>query len=206
MRSKIKTCSSIATLLLLFSGGYQLAQANSLVYSPIGTPNPVDYTFTATSTGSVTAYFYSESAGDTDVLIIEDTTLGTSVEGLVNQTSSVGESISLAVNAGNTLVFELDNESTGTILSSDASLNADGDNHIYSVPYTYSSSDPSIPSGTFGAFEDLLASQGSDFDYNDEDFVFTNVSVSTAPEPTTMALFGVALVGLAGLRLYMKVS
>ena len=30
-----------------------------------------------------------------------------------------------------------------------------------------------IPAGTYVAFEDLLASQGSDFDYNDDAFVFS---------------------------------
>jgi hypothetical protein len=51
------------------------------------------------------------------------------------------------------------------------------------------------------AFEDLRF-PGSDFNYNDESFVFTDVSsrIVATPEPMSMALVGSGLVGLVARR------
>ena len=46
------------------------------------------------------------------------------------------------------------------------------------------------------AFEDLQF-PGSDFNYNDESFVFTNTVVKT-PEPSSFALLGIGIAGLLG--------
>ncbi len=60
-----------------------------------------------------------------------------------------------------------------------------GANHIYST--FYDGSNPALsgtPSGTFVSFEDLRSGH-SDYDYNDESFVFTNVSAAVQPPPTS---------------------
>ena len=48
--------------------------------------------------------------------------------------------------------------------------------------------------------EDLLASQGGDFDYNDLIFGFYGIATPSVPEPMTLSLLGVGLVGLAAIR------
>jgi hypothetical protein len=56
--------------------------------------------------------------------------------------------------------------------------------------------------GTFVAFEDLPF-PGSDFNYNDEDFVFTDVSVAVNSAPdsaSTLTLFGMGLAAVGMLR------
>ncbi len=64
---------------------------------------------------------------------------------------------------------------------------------MYSTPYT--ATGPvfaGIPVGTFVSFEDLPFNS-SDLNYNDEDFVFTNVAVTAVPEPTSLLLLGAGL-------------
>ena len=86
---------------------------------------------------------------------------------------------------------------------------APGHNHIYSTDYV--GGDPAlagVPDGTYIGFEDERL-PFSDYDYNDEQFVFTDTQVvsvpegnpvSAAPEPSTWALM-IAGVGLAGAAL-----
>ena len=90
----------------------------------------------------------------------------------------------------------LRNSTTSTDFSSNPTLNADLTQHIYSTDF---GGNGTIPAGTYVAFEDLLASQGSDFDYNDDSFVFTNLAqVSGTPIPGALPLF---MSGLGGLGL-----
>ena len=117
--------------------------------------------------------------------------------GFVNQTSTVGQAFNFgAVNAGDAITFVLRNLTTGTDLSSNPSSNADLLQHVYSTDFA---GNGTLPAGTYVAFEDLLASQGSDFDYNDDAFVFTNLAqlTATTPLPAALPLFasGLVLVG-----------
>jgi len=98
--------------------------------------------------------------------------------------------------------------STGSTWSSDKSLNADGANHVYSAPYD--GANPPfgglIPAGTYVGFEDLALAQGGDFDYNDDSFVFTNVTIGGpdgTPIPAALPLFASAL-GLLGLLAHQR--
>jgi len=172
------------------------AFADAIPYPTSGVQNPVTYTFTATSTGTITAYFAGSTAAYTnDLTMLVNGTLS-GLEGLNNHTSAYGQAFNLgSVNAGDTIVFKLVNLSPGGIgpWYSDKSMNSDGVNHVYATTF---SGDSFIPVGTFVSFEDLP--NGGDFNYNDEDFVFTNVSarVST-PETGSVMLLAIGLGMLA---------
>ncbi len=153
--------------------------------------------------GDVKAKFVSSNAGDTDLLhLVMPTTFGTGTVIFNNQTTPTGTIVDLGVYApGTELVFEIVDvsHSPNTLLfSGDASRNADGFAHA-------SLSD--LGGGvTLVGFEDLLASQGSDFDYNDLEFSFTNTRVGKnggVPDATGTAglmLAGLALVGAAAFK------
>jgi hypothetical protein len=190
---KITTISS--ALFLAVSLAATNSHAAPTVYPNAGTVNPDLYSFTATSTGSVVAYFAGADAfyADTLSLLVNGVEVGTPV--LSNQTSLYGDSVSFGnVNAGDKLVFRLNASNTGSQWFSDASLNMDGKNHVYSSSY---GGDEIIPAGVFISFEDVDA-KTSDFDYNDASFVVTNTSVGAVPVPAAAWLFGSGLLGLAG--------
>src|SRR5205085_2268459 len=125
-----------------------------IAYPTPGLENPVTYTFTAASTGTVTAYF----AGSTASFVNE---LGMSVNGgpvgsfgLQSNITPYGTSFGLgSVNAGDSLVFVMENIIPGLgNLYSDPNLNVAYDgggkvhNHIYSTAFA---TDGIIPTGTF---------------------------------------------------------
>jgi hypothetical protein len=189
--------------------------SSSLIAGPIpypdsGTENPVTYTFNATASGDLVGYFAGSGAAYTEQVGLLDNGVMTSGGfGLNNKTSVVGSSFDFGpVTAGDTLVFVLNliSPPIGNVYS-DPSLNAPydgtaiGHNHIYSTSATAGQADPSIPAGTYVAFEDLPAT-GSDWNYFDDTFVFTDVSTtpSVPDSGSSMILLGMALTGIGLLR------
>jgi hypothetical protein len=178
------------------------SHAGPIPYPNPGTINPAVYNFTASATGSVTGFFFGFNAADVDSIeMLVNGVASPAGFGFVNQTSAVGSSFNFGnVTAGDTITFLLRNQTTSTDFSSVPALNADLVQHIYSTDF---GGNGTIPAGTYVAFEDLLASQGSDFDYNDDSFVFTNLAqVTGTPIPGTLPLFvsGLGALGVLASR------
>jgi hypothetical protein len=164
------------------------------------------YTFTAAATGNITAYFAGASANNTSDLGMLVNSVSTGLFGLQNNPDpALGTSFVLGfVTAGDVLTFQLRtlNPAQGSAFS-DPTLNGpfDGGNgiqHVYSTAYTATSpiiGPPGvIPAGTtYVGFEDLPG--GGDRDYNDLQFVFTNVAVNV-PDPVPGPIAGAGLPGL----------
>jgi hypothetical protein len=207
----MKINSSIKTLSLVrnCAMGFALASvafsasAAPIAYSNYGTENLSEYTFTATETGDIVAYFLSKGSADyINTLGATINGVATGAVGLNNQDSSFGDSLNLGfANAGDTVVFTLNVTTTGDTWYSSKNLNSDGSNHVYSTTL----SGGNLPfTGTYVAFEDL-AKNLSDFNYTDEQILVTNVTAASAtptapavPVPAAAWLFSSGLLGLAG--------
>jgi hypothetical protein len=199
-------------MMLLAGGAAQLIAADAIPYPNSGILNPVTYTFTAASDGNITAYFAGSTASYDNELGLLVNGVSTGVVGLDNHSTPLGTSLTLGgVHAGDNLTFVLVNNTLGMNAFSDPSMNVGYDqpsytgshNHVYSTPYT--ATGPiidSIPSGTFVSFEDLRF-PNSDFNYNDEDFVFTNVRLTTpgGGVPDSASTASLLAIGLAGICL-----
>ena len=174
-------------------------------YPDPGTQNTVTYTFTAATTGEIDAYFLGSGATYDEQLGLLVNGVPTGVVGLDNHSTPDGTMLDLgSVDAGDTLTFFIAVSTTGATWYSDPSKNLDGaggttSNHIYSTSFAGGAFGSNVvPAGTYVGFEDLPANDGSDFNYTDEQFAFTNVSTaSSVPEPAGLALFAAGL-GLVG--------
>lgn len=184
----------------------------SNVSHPITTSSPVIYSG-ADGVG-ITAYFFSVSADDTDTISVYDATQGVFLqpEGALNNKVSVAGTTSVVFTntdplhelmTGDVLYFDLYNTSYPTdTFSSNTATSPDDDNHAYITTFSGPIGAFGNIVGTYVGMEDLPAG-ASDWDYNDDTFVFTELSITQqsitpTPEPGSFALLGTGLLGVAG--------
>jgi hypothetical protein len=215
LRNTGRNLMRVSVTILGLASAAGIARAGAIPYPDVGTPNPTTYSFTATSTGDVDAYFAGSGASyDEQVGLFINGVLSSAGWGLDDHSSTVGQLFDMGhVNAGDTLIFADDVLSTNGIVYSDPSMNVPYDgsvtnhNHVYSTSATAGQAGTGVPAGTYVAFEDL-SFPGSDYNYHDDTFVFTNVTTTTSGVPdasATLSLLGLGVGALAAARRKFKI-
>lgn len=194
---------------LLYTAMVNTLHAGPITYAQAGTVAAETQTYAETS-GGLDMFYVGSTAGYTDYVGVYDLQTGYN-SGLLfdNRTTSVGASAIVGagagqINAGDQLVFYID--SPEGIFSSLAEDSPDGINHAYVASFVSGTMNGvQIPSGLFLGMEDESLGE-SDLNYNDEDFVVTNVTASVTPEPSPLLLLGTGLIGLIVLMIRRRTS
>jgi hypothetical protein len=206
----------LAAAAFIVLGAAGQAQATCVSSTLVPAPDPgAGTTCSITANAStIDVVFAFKSANDIDVLLNGATLL------LSNQDPLGTEAVLTGLTVGQVVNFVLQNETTGDTFAAGVPA-ADGVEHV-AVRSTYADFQTGGPprayltaadlgaaygvmtgiapiaDWTFVGMEDLLASQRSDFDFND--LIFGFMGVDPIPEPMTLALLGAGLVGFAMLR------
>ena len=178
--------------------------AGVIPYPNPGTIAPQVFTY-ASSSGGVNVYFDGSTASFSDSIRIFDVATGyNSGDILNNHTTALGAELTVGtgagqINAGDQLIFFID--SPEGLFASIASSSADNVNHAYITTYSGGMIGSStVPAGLYVGLEDEI-NGFSDFNYQDDTFVFTGVSapsVAATPEPSSLLLLGTGALSVAG--------
>lgn len=187
------------SLLFVFLAGCLPAFADGCIpYCNAGTIAPTNV-FNAVATGTVTGYFAGKgSADDEDWVRMLDLTTDTTGDWVLdNQITLVGASANFGVaNAGDLLVFELWNQTLDSIFASQPDLSDDGTNHAYATHFSGGNiNGVNFPAGTYVGMEDW-PNGIADWNYQDNQFVVTNVAA--VPEPGSLLVLASGILTVAG--------
>jgi hypothetical protein len=183
------------------------AHASEIPYPNAGIVNQQAYSLIAAETGDINVWFAGKgTAQNDDVLTAIVNGVPTGIFGLDNQTSAIGQYFNLGhVNAGDAIVFEMRDLSSGKNWFTDDTLNTDGVNHAYMAPFVGGMVGSSaVPASLYFGFEDVSGC-ASDWNYLDLQFYMSTGSVAAVPEPSTWAMIILGFVGLAFLN-YRRVN
>jgi hypothetical protein len=168
--------------------GAASAHAESWDYADAGTLNPAAYSFTATLSGMLTAYFMPSTGAYRSALgaKVNGTIIGSGVLPM-GSTDNFSYFDFGQVSAGDSIEFFIDvsDRDSGATLGryfSTASDNADGLQHIWAAqhPDQWYLGPRGVPEGTFIGFEDTTTGDGrGDLNYRDYTFVVPNLTVGT---------------------------